>query len=56
MSSEMRHGTAYPHNIDLVSLFAIAYQYIVRLDISMDEPFGVDVLKARDELIREHQH
>ena len=22
----------------------------------MDEPFGVDVLKARDELIRKHKH
>jgi hypothetical protein len=40
-------------NIERVSLFAVAHQYIIELDISVDVCFRMNILKARDELIRE---
>ena len=43
-------------NVDLVPSLANAHQEVVRLDITVDEGFGVDVLDAGDELIGKEQH
>jgi hypothetical protein len=43
------------NDIDLVSALADAHEEIIRLDIAVDEGFGVDVLNAGDELIGEEE-
>ena len=40
-------------DVDLISTLPNPHQEIVRLDITMDEGLGVDVLDAGDELIGE---
>lgn len=44
------------NNVDLVAPLANPHQEIVRLDVTVDEALGVDVLDTRDELIGEQQH
>ena len=48
-------GEAKVNHIDLVATLPNAHQEVVRLDVTMDEGLGVDVLDARDQLIREQQ-
>ena len=43
-------------HIDLVSLFAITHQQIIRLNISVNKAFKINKLNTRNELIREHKH
>lgn len=43
-------------NIDLVATLANTHQEIVRLDIAVDEGFGVDVLDTRDKLVGQKQY
>ena len=40
-------------DIDLISTLPYPHQEIVRLDITMNEGFGMNVLDTRDELIGE---
>ena len=40
-------------DIDLISTLSDSHQEVVRLDITVDEGFGMDVLNTRDELISE---
>lgn len=40
-------------DIDLISTLAYPHQEVVRLDITMNEGFGMDVLDTGDELIGE---
>ena len=40
-------------DIDLISTLPNSHQEIVRLDVTMDERLGVDVLDTGDELISE---
>ena len=40
-------------DIDLISTLANSHQEVVRLDITVDERFGVDILDTRDELVSE---
>jgi hypothetical protein len=42
-------------NVDLVTTLSDAHEEVVRLDITVDEGLGVDVLDTRDELICEEQ-
>lgn len=42
-------------DIDLVATLADAHQEVVGLDITVDKGFGVNVLDARDELIRQQE-
>lgn len=42
-------------HIDLVAALADAHQEVVRLDITVDEGLGVDVLNAGDELVGKEQ-
>jgi hypothetical protein len=46
-------GQTEINDIDLVATLANAHKEVVRLDITMDEGFGVDVLDAGDELVGE---
>ena len=48
-------GQSEVDDIDLVATLANTHQEIVRLDVSMDEGFGMDVFDAGDELIRKEQ-
>lgn len=48
-------GQTEINDIDLVATLANAHQEVVRLDITVDEGFGVDVLNAGDELIGEEE-
>lgn len=41
------------NDIDLVSTLADTHQEVVRLDITVNERFGMDVLDTRDELVSE---
>jgi hypothetical protein len=56
---EMRLGIAVLlgkteiNDIDLVAALANAHEEVVRLDVTVDERLGVDVLDAGDELIGE---
>ena len=43
-------------DVDLVAPLANPHQEVVRLDITVDEALGVDVLDAGDELVGEEQH
>jgi hypothetical protein len=43
------------NNIDLVAALADTHEEVVRLDITVDERLGVNVLDARDELISEEK-
>ena len=49
-------GQSEIDDIHLISTLPNAHQEIVRLDIPMNERFGVDVLDTRDELIGEQEH
>lgn len=49
-------GQSKVDNIDLISTFANAHQEVVRLDITVDERLGVDVLNTGDELIRQEEN
>lgn len=40
-------------DIDLISTLPYSHQEVVRLDVTVDERFGVDVLDTGDELIGE---
>lgn len=40
-------------DIDLISTLANSHQEVVRLDITMDERFGVDILDTGNELVSE---
>lgn len=42
-------------NVDLVAALANAHEEVVRLDVTVDERLGVDVLNARDELVGKEQ-
>ena len=42
--------------VDLVTTLANSHQEIVRLDVTVDERLGVDVLDARDELVCQEQN
>lgn len=42
-------------HVDLVATLSDAHEEVVRLDITVDERLGVDVLDTRDELIGEEQ-
>ena len=48
-------GQTKVNHIDLVSAFPNPHQEVVRLDITMDERLGMDVLDSRDELVRKKQ-
>src|ERR1700712_987090 len=41
--------------VDLVATLADAHEEIVRLDVTVDEGFGMDVFDAGDELIRQKE-
>jgi hypothetical protein len=43
-------------HVDLVAALADAHEEIVRLDITVDEGLGVDVLNAGNELVGEEKH
>src|SRR4051812_38273204 len=43
-------------DVDLVTTLADAHEEVIRLDITVDEGFGVNVLDAGDELIGEQEH
>jgi hypothetical protein len=49
-------GQTEVNNIDLVSSLANSHQEVVRLDIAVDEGFGMNVLDAGDELISEEKN
>jgi hypothetical protein len=42
-------------NVDLVTTLPNAHQEVVRFDVTVDEGLGMDVLDARDQLIREEK-
>ena len=42
-------------NVDLVATLSDAHEEVVRLDITVDEGLGVDVLDTRDELVCQEQ-
>ena len=44
------------NDVDLIPTLPNAHEKVVRLDITVDEGFGVDVLNARDKLVRQEQH
>ena len=44
-------GETEINNVDLVASLADAHKEIVRLDVTVDEGFGVDVFDAGDELV-----
>ena len=48
-------GQTEVNDVDLVSAFPDPHQKVVRLDVTMDERLGMDVLNPRDELVREKQ-
>lgn len=48
-------GQTEINDIDLVTTLSNAHQEVVRLDITVDEGLGVDVLNAGDELVGEQQ-
>lgn len=48
-------GQAKIDHVDLVPTLTDAHQKVVRLDVTMDEGFGMNVLDARDELIGEEE-
>ena len=43
-------------NVDLVTTLANAHQKVIRLDITVDEGFGMNVLDAGDELVGKEKH
>ena len=43
------------NNVDLVAALADTHEEVVRLDITVDEGLGVNVLNARDQLISEEK-
>jgi hypothetical protein len=43
------------NDVDLVAALANAHEEVVRLDVTVDERLGVDVLNAGDELVREEK-
>jgi hypothetical protein len=43
-------------HVDLVSTLSNPHQEVIRLDITVDERFGVDVLDSGDELIGQQQN
>ena len=49
-------GQTEINDIDLVSTLADAHEEVVRLDITVDEGLGVDVLDAGDELVGQQKH
>ena len=46
-------GQSKVDDIDLISTLSNSHQEVVRLDITMDERFGMDVLNTGNELISE---
>ena len=49
-------GQAKVDDVHLIATLADAHEEVVGLDVAVDERLGVDVLDARDELVREEQH
>lgn len=49
-------GQSEINDIDLVATLANAHEEVVRLDVTVDEGLGVDVLNAGDELISEEKN
>ena len=49
-------GQTKVNDIDLVTTLADAHQEVVRLDVTMDKGFGVDVLNPRDQLICQEEY
>ena len=49
-------GQTEINDIDLITTLANAHEEVVRLDVTVDEGLGVDVLDAGDELIGEEQN
>lgn len=48
-------GQTEINHVDLVATLADAHEEVVRLDVTVDEGLGVDVLDAGDELIGEQE-
>lgn len=48
-------GKTKVDNIDLVATLADTHEEVVGLDVTVDEGLGVDVLDARDELVRQQE-
>lgn len=48
-------GETKVNHVDLVATLTNAHEEVVRLDITVDERFGVDVLDAGDELVGKEQ-
>ena len=46
-------GQSKINHVDLVPALSNAHEEIVRLNITVDEGFGMNILNTRDELIRE---
>ena len=46
-------GQSKINHVDLVPALSNTHEEIVRLDITVDEGFGMNILNTRDELIRE---
>ena len=44
------------NNIDLISTLPNTHEKVVRLDITVDEGFGVDVFNTRNKLVSQEQH
>ena len=49
-------GQTKVDDIDLVATLADAHEEVVRLDVTMDEGLGVNVLDAGDELVGKEEH
>lgn len=48
-------GETKVDNIDLVATLADTHEEVIGLDVTVDEGLGVDVLDARDELVRKQE-
>lgn len=48
-------GETKVDNIDLVTTLADTHEEVIGLDVTVDEGLGVDVLDARDELVRKQE-
>lgn len=49
-------GQTKINHVDLVSPLADAHQKVVRLDVTVNERLGVNILDPGDELIRQQEH
>ena len=56
LGSAVLLGETKIDHINLVAALADAHEEVVRLDITVDERLGMDVLNAGDELIGQEEH